>query len=82
MVTFSARSVQTPISKEYNRIMKKPTTRKVTNQLLEMLDEGALDPRALAEACLAYMSEGEVADMAHDNELLPDEDENEDEEEC
>ena len=62
--------------------MKKPTTRKVTNQLLEMLDERALDPRGLAEACLAYMSEEEVADMAHDNELLPDEDENEDEEEC
>lgn len=61
--------------------MKKPTTRKVTNQLLEMLDEGALDPRALAEACLTYMSEAEVADMAHDNELLPDEDENEDEDE-
>ena len=80
MVTFSARSVQTPIPKEYNRIMKKPTTRKVTNQLLEMLDEGALDPRALAEACLAYMCESDVADMAHDNELLPDE--NEDEEEC
>ena len=74
--------MQTPTQVEYNRIMKKPTTRKVTNQLLEMLDEGALDPRALAEACLAYMSEGEVADMAHDNELLPDEDENEDEEEC
>ena len=62
--------------------MKKPTTRKVTNQLLEMLDEGALDPRALAEVCLIYMSEADVADMARGFELLPDEDENEDEEEC
>lgn len=45
-------------------------TRKVTNQLLEMIDEGALDPQTVVEACLAYMSEADVADMAHSNELI------------
>ena len=45
-------------------------TRKVTNQLLEMIDEGALDPQTVLEACLSYMSEADVADMAHSNELI------------
>jgi len=49
------------------------TTRKVTVKLLDLLDQGALDPRALAECCLNYMSEAEVADMAHVNDILADE---------
>jgi hypothetical protein len=55
------------------------STRKVTVKLLDLLDQGALNPRALAEACLNYMSEAEVADMAHVNEILTDEDETEEE---
>jgi hypothetical protein len=51
--------------------------RKVTNKLLEMMDEGVLDPRLLAEACLSYMSEADVADMAHVNELIIEDDEEE-----
>ena len=57
-------------------------TRKITNKLIEMMEEGALDPETLARACMAYMSESEVADMAHDNEFLTDEDEDEDEEDA
>ena len=45
-------------------------TRKITNQLLEMIDEGVLDSNLLVRACLCYMSEDEVADMAHHNGLL------------
>lgn len=45
-------------------------TRKVTNQLLEMIEEGILDPQTVAEACLSYMSEADVADMARSNELI------------
>ena len=41
------------------------------------MDEGALDPRVLAEACLSYMSEADVADMARVNELLTEDDEDE-----
>lgn len=48
-------------------------TRKVTNQLLELIEEGVLDPQTVVEACLSYMSEADVADMARSNELLPDE---------
>jgi len=50
-------------------------TRKITNKLLEMVEEGVLDPQALAEACLQYMSEHDVADMAHVNELIFEEEE-------
>jgi len=45
-------------------------TRRITNKLLEMVEEGILDPQAVLEACLKYMSESDVADMAHVNELI------------
>ena len=51
--------------------------RKATVAILELMDEGALDPRVLAEACLSYMSEADVADMARVNELLTEDDEDE-----
>lgn len=51
------------------------TTRKVTNQLLELVDEGVLDAREVLAAALVYMSEADVADMAHSNELVLEEDE-------
>jgi hypothetical protein len=47
--------------------------RKVSNQILEMIDEGILDKDTVILACLQYMSEDEVADMAHMNEFLDDE---------
>lgn len=43
--------------------------RDVTNALDVMMDEGILDPRTVADACLQYMSEDEVADMARANEF-------------
>ena len=59
------------------------TSREYTSMLYDLMDEGALDPRAVAEMCLAYMSESEVKDMCRSNDILPqdeDEDENEEEE--
>ncbi len=58
-------------------------TRKMTNELHRMMDEGEIDPRTVADAALIYMSEDEVADMMHSNEMMPydsydDEDEDED----
>ena len=53
-------------------------TRKVTNKLLELIEEGVLDAQTVLEACLSYMSEDDVADMAHANELLEEEEEEED----
>ena len=52
--------------------------RVITNKLHEHMDEGILDPRAVADAALAYMSEFDIADMARSNELIRDEDEEED----
>ena len=56
-------------------------TRKVTNKLLEMMDEGAIDSKQLVKSCLVYMSEDDVADMAL-SEGYTDEDEDEDECTC
>ena len=44
-------------------------SRECTNQLLEMVDEGLLDARSVLLAALVYMSEDEVRDMAHANEI-------------
>jgi hypothetical protein len=51
------------------------STRKVTNKLLELIEEGVLDAQTVLSACLSYMSEDDVADMAHANELLEEEEE-------
>lgn len=45
-------------------------TRKVTNHLIESVYEGQLEWEQLARACLCYLSEDQVADMADCNELL------------
>ena len=52
--------------------------RKCTIALLEMMDDSVMDPKAVAEMCLAYMSEADVEDMMRSNDLLLDEDEDED----
>jgi hypothetical protein len=59
-------------------------TRKATNKILEMVAEGVLDRDTVINACLKYMSEADVADMASCNEFFEeeeDEPEEEDEEE-
>ena len=43
--------------------------RQETNRLLEMIDEGILDPKAVVTMCVKYMSEDDVADMMDCNEL-------------
>lgn len=57
------------------------TTRKVTCILLDMMDEGIIDPRTLTEMCLNWMSESDVAEMAASNDLFVDEEEGTDGEE-
>ena len=52
-------------------------TRAYTSMVLDMMDEGVMDPKAIAEMCLAYMSEAEVKDMCRANDILPEEDEDE-----
>ena len=56
-------------------------SRKVTCKLLEGVDEGIIDPKTLLEACLNWMSEDEVREMAEENGFLDEEEEEEEEEE-
>ena len=51
--------------------------RKYTNMVLEMVDEGILDKDVVIMACLKYMSEAEVRDMAEANGFLPEDEEGE-----
>lgn len=52
-----------------NAFVRTRDVRRTTNKLHELMDEGVLDPRAVADACLCYMSESQVHDMARCNEL-------------
>jgi hypothetical protein len=45
-------------------------SRKATNHVLELVEDGMLDPMVALQACLMYMSEDEVADMAEANEFF------------
>lgn len=50
-------------------------TREVTNKLMELIDLGVLDAQQVLLCALTYLSEAQVKDMAHINELLIDEEE-------
>ena len=50
--------------------MKYTGTREYTMKLLDMVDEGILDPKTVMEACLCYMAEHQVEDMMRVNEML------------
>lgn len=62
--------------------MRTSNVRPTTCRLMEMMDEGVLSPRAVADACLGYLSEDDVADMAKQYQLIEDEDEEQDDEEA
>lgn len=49
--------------------------RKYTNKLLEGIEEGIYDKDYVILACVKYMSEQEVEDMMHINEMNYDEEE-------
>ena len=55
-------------------------TREYTCMLLDMLEQGVIDAQSVAEMCLAYMSEDEVKDMCRSNDILPADEDEEDEE--
>lgn len=50
-------------------------SREATNKVLELVEEGVLDPQTVILACLKYMSEDDVADMAHINGFFEEEEE-------
>jgi len=53
-------------------------TRKYTNMLLDMIDEGMIDRDLVITACLKYMSEDEVQDMMEANEFIEEQYEDDD----
>ena len=55
-------------------------TREYTTKLLEMIEDGLLDRDTVIMACIKYMSEDEVKDMMHCNEMILEEDNEEEEE--
>lgn len=54
-------------------------TRKITNRIYDAVDEGVLSWQQVAEGALSYMSEQDIAEMAHNEEFFLYEDELEDE---
>jgi len=55
--------------------------REATNRVLEMIEEGLLDPMTVVQAALCYMSEDDVADMCHANDFFYEEEDEEPEDE-
>lgn len=51
--------------------------RQATIKVIELCEEGVFSWETVALAALRYMSEDDVADMAHDNEWMEEEEENE-----
>jgi hypothetical protein len=45
--------------------------RQATNKILEMVDEQLLDPMDVLKACLSYMSDEDVEDMAFVEGFFP-----------
>ena len=56
-----------------------PKTREYTNKILDAIEAEMLDKDMVIMACLKYMSEQQVKDMAEANEFFMDEEEDEDE---
>lgn len=51
--------------------------REYTNKIIEMAEDGIIDWEDIARAALNWMSDDDVRDMAYDNLILEDEDEDE-----
>ena len=54
-------------------------SRKYTNELLEMIENGLLDKDTVIMACVKYMSEDEVKDMMECNDFIEEESEEDEE---
>lgn len=57
----------------------RPETRKSTNRLLEMVENGSIDPKAVVMMCVKFMSEDDVDEMCRINEVFVEEEDEEDE---
>ena len=51
--------------------------RPATTKMIEMMDNGEIDPRAVADMALSWLSESSVHEMMLANDLVEDEEEDE-----
>lgn len=65
------------IHKSWRADLIRPDVRKTTNKVLEMVDEGLLNPRDVLLMCLKWMSEDDVKEMCKANEINLEDTENE-----
>lgn len=49
--------------------------REYTNKLMNAIDEGLIDPRAVVDMCLMWMSERDVKEMYLSNDVYEEEEE-------
>lgn len=54
------------------------SVRPATSKLLDMMDEGVIDARTVADMALSWLSESDVADMMRANDIIDEEDEEDD----
>ena len=52
-------------------------TRKSTNRLLEMVENGSIDPKDVVMMCVKFMPEDDVDEMCRINEVFVEEEEEE-----
>ncbi len=43
--------------------------REVTNTIIDLMNEGTLDPKQVAEMCLSWLAEADVVEMVRANDL-------------
>jgi hypothetical protein len=58
-----------PLQRHWSYDLRTHETRKATNKVLEMVDEGMLNPRDVLVMALKWMSEDEVKAMCEANEI-------------
>ena len=66
---------RTESTEKFGKKFNESSVRKCTNELLDYAEAYPNFWETIAKACLSYMSEDEVEDMARMNDLLPDDDE-------
>ena len=63
-----------PSTSNINTVMNNPWRIKNSrDKAYELLDEGMIDPRAMAEMCLQYMSTDDIEDMLISNDVITEE---------
>lgn len=67
-----------PLGRHWSYDLRTHETRKATNKVLEMVDEGMLNPRDILVMALKWMSEDEVKAMCEANEINLEEEQEDD----